>query len=58
MANISDLRPIPCNIKVVEYDEVIGDYHIPKIAITTLEDEKQIMKIHRAGEHSDSITIM
>ena len=58
MANLSDLNPIPCNLKVVEYDEVIGDYHIPKIAITTLEDEKQIMKILRAGEHSDSITIM
>ena len=58
MANLSDLKPIPCNLKVVEYDEVIGDYHIPKVAITTLENEKQIMKILRAGEHSDSITVM
>ena len=58
MANLSDLKPIPCNLKVVEYDEVIGDYHIPKVAITVLEDEKQIMKILRAGEHSDSITVM
>lgn len=58
MANISELYPVPCNIKVVEYDEVIGDYHIPKIAITTLEDEKQIMKILKAGEYSDSITVM
>ena len=58
MVSISDLHPIPCNIKVVEYEEVIGDYHIPKVAITTLEDEKQIMKILRAGEYSDSITVM
>lgn len=58
MVSISDLHPIPCNIKVVEYEEVIGDYHIPKVAITTLENEKQIMKILRAGEHSDSITVM
>lgn len=58
MVNLSDLKPIPCNLKVVEYDEVIGDYHIPKVAITTLENEKQIMKILRAGEHSDSITVM
>ena len=58
MTNLSDLKPIPCNLKVVEYDEVIGDYHIPKVAITTLENEKQIMKILRAGEHSDSITVM
>lgn len=58
MANLSNLKPIPCNLKVVEYDEVIGDYHIPKVAITTLENEKQIMKILRAGEHSDSITVM
>lgn len=58
MINLSDLKPIPCNLKVVEYDEVIGDYHIPKVAITTLENEKQIMKILRAGEHSDSITVM
>lgn len=58
MVNLSDLEPIPCNLKVVEYDEVIGDYHIPKVAITTLENEKQIMKILRAGEHSDSITVM
>lgn len=58
MANLSDLNPIPCNLKVVEYDEVIGDYHIPKVAITTLENEDQIMRILRAGEHSDSITVM
>lgn len=58
MINLSELNPVPCNIKVVEYDEVIGDYHIPKVAITVLEDEKQIMKILRAGEHSDSITVM
>ncbi len=58
MASLNDLKPIPCNLKVVEYDEVIGDYHIPKVAITVLEDEKQIMKILRAGEHSDSITVM
>lgn len=58
MINLNELNPVPCNIKVVEYDEVIGDYHIPKVAITVLEDEKQIMKILRAGEHSDSITVM
>lgn len=58
MINLSDLKPIPCNLKVVEYDEVIGNYHIPKVAITTLENEKQIMKILRAGGHSDSITVM
>lgn len=58
MINLSKLNPIPCNIKVVEYDEVIGNYHIPKVAITILEDEEQIMKILRAGEHSDSITVM
>ena len=58
MINLSELNPVPCNIKVVEYDEVIGDYHIPKVAITILEDEKQIMKILRAGEHSDSIVVM
>lgn len=58
MANLSDLKPIPCNLKVVEYDEVIGDYHIPKVAITTLENEDQIMRILRAGEYSDSITVM
>ena len=58
MINLNELHPVPCNIKVVEYDEVIGDYHIPKVAITVLEDEKQIMKILRAGEHSDSITVM
>ena len=58
MINLSDLHPIPCNIKLVEYDEVIGDYHIPKVAITILEDEKQFMKLIKAGEHSDSIVIM
>lgn len=58
MINLNKLNPIPCNIKVVEYDEVIGNYHIPKVAITILEDEEQIMKILRAGEHSDSITVM
>lgn len=58
MINLNELNPVPCNIKVVEYDEVIGDYHIPKVAITVLEDEKQIMKILQAGEHSDSITVM
>ena len=58
MINLNELNPVPCNIKVVEYDEVIGGYHIPKVAITVLEDEKQIMKILRAGEHSDSITVM
>ena len=58
MISLSELNPVPCNIKVIEYDEVIGDYHIPKVAITVLEDEKQIMKILRAGEYSDSITVM
>ena len=58
MDNLSDLKPIPCNLKVVEYDEVIGDYHIPKVAITTLENEDQIMRTLRAGEYSDSITVM
>lgn len=58
MTNLSDLHPIPCNIKVIEYDEVIGDYHIPKVAITILENEEQIMKLIKAGEYSDSIAIM
>ena len=58
MINLSDLHPIPCNLKVLEYDEVIGDYHIPKVAITILEDEKQFMKLIKAGEYSDSIVIM
>lgn len=58
MANLSDLHPIPCNIKVIEYDEIIGDYCLSHVAITTLEDEEQIMKLIRAGEYSDSIAII
>lgn len=58
MTNLNELRPIPCNIKVIEYDEVISNYHIPKVAITILEDEGQIMKLIKAGEYSDSIAIM
>lgn len=58
MINLNDLHPIPCNINVITYDEFIGDYCLSHVAITTLEDEEQIMKLIRAGEYSDSIVIM